>query len=65
MVVHGSFRIGRAIVPSLGLAHGGVVTSAVAAGETLRWADVDFGGAGLEQSVALRREMEAACPALC
>ena len=49
----------------LGLAHGGVVTSAVAAGETLRWADVDFGGAGLEQSVALRREMEAACPALC
>ena len=52
-------------MPSLGLAHGGVVTSAVAAGETLRWADVDFGGAGLEQSVALRREMEAACPALC
>ena len=48
----------------LGLAHGGRMRAPVRRGETLRWSDVDFEGAGLEESVALRREMETSVPAL-
>ncbi len=42
----------------LGLAHGVKLTSAVAEGEILRWADVDIDAA--DPTVAFRREMEAA-----
>lgn len=48
----------------LGLAHGGRLRSPVARGTVLRWSDVDFAGAGLDESIALRREMEVACPPL-
>jgi len=48
----------------LGLAHGCRMRAPVPKGMTLRWSDVDFEGAGLEESLALRREMETGCPAL-
>lgn len=48
----------------LGLAHGCKLRSSVGKGQTLRWSDVDFEGADLEETLELRREMEVACPAL-
>lgn len=54
----------RAGALPLGLAHGCTLSAPVRRGEALRWDDVVFDGAGLEQSIALRREMEEACPAL-
>ena len=48
----------------LGLAHGCTVRRRVAAGSTLSWEDVEFEGAGLEEAIRLRREMELYCPAL-
>lgn len=57
-VVSASRSVSQEALP-LGLAHGCTVRRAIGCGETLRWSDVEFGGAGLEQSIALRREMEA------
>jgi predicted homoserine dehydrogenase-like protein len=48
----------------LGLAHGCRLTAKVSQGDTLRWEDVDFAGAGMEESLSVRREMELACPPL-
>ena len=48
----------------LGLAHGCRLRAPVATGATLKWSDVDFEGAGLEESLQVRREMEIACPPL-
>ena len=48
----------------LGLAHGGRLRAPVSQGQALRFDDVDFAGADLEESLAMRREMELACPAL-
>ena len=45
----------------LGLAHGCRMRTPVKKGATLRWSDVDFEGTGLEESLALRREMESMC----
>ena len=47
----------------LGLAHGCRMRAPVSQGATLRWSDVDFEGAGLEEGLALRREMEVTCRA--
>jgi predicted homoserine dehydrogenase-like protein len=62
-VVPASASLSLGALP-LGLAHGCRLKTAVERGATLRWEDVEFEGAGLEQSVALRREMEASCSAL-
>ena len=48
----------------LGVAHGCRLTAKVSQGDTLRWEDVDFAGAGMEESLSVRREMELACPPL-
>jgi len=58
-VLPASASLGAGALP-LGLAHGCSLRAPVRRGETLRWEGVAFDGAGLEQSVALRREMESA-----
>ena len=58
-VLPASASLGAGALP-LGLAHGCSLRAPVRRGETLRWEGVAFDGAGLEESVALRREMESA-----